>query len=297
MKKFIFYSIITTTLAHMPLAAVSIVYNFRIAQVTRQPIAAHTQKRPNSLSVLLFDFFQKTRTQNIRENYIGGITTYNRNFAEKYYLRTDFACAHTHQTIKQKTTANVTETDDILFTVGRNILAHEKLKVSISGLFGIPTHAVHTLQRVGFGTGQVGVGVQLDGLYHLKQKVDFLWGTRYNYFIPRNAFDAQCNSYKFTIGSIADILIAAQTSNPLSHGLEGGYAARWGFGIKATPTIAQLDSFNYMRNNFYLVYKYTFLRQRFAHRLLLNISYGYDVKPERLGYNAVMIWGSWGVAF
>ncbi|HSW75562.1 MAG TPA: hypothetical protein VLG50_00810 [Candidatus Saccharimonadales bacterium] len=295
MKKHIF--LLVLLLSHMPISTVSVVYNFRIAQVTRKPIALESNKRPNSFAPLIFDFFQKTRCLDIAENYAGGLLTYTRNFAKYYYLRTDFAVAHVDQKIEHVNNVNVTETDDILFTFGRNFTVGQHSKMTLSGMFGIPTHRVHTLQRVGFGTGLVGIGGQLDGLSPLGQHIDFLWGTRYNYFIPAKTCDAFGNSYKFTVGSIADVLVAFQTSRQLSHGVEVGYDGRWGFGIKACPVIPDLSLLNYMRNNVYVVYKYTFLTERVAHRLLFTISYGRDAKPKLHGYNAVMVWGSWGIAF
>lgn len=298
MKKNIFVlALLLHLLNYLPISAISIVYNFRIAQITRQRITNPNDTKTNSLSWLIFNFFQKNKNLNLRENYTGGLTTYNKNFAEKYYFRTDLAVAHSSQTVKDVTNVDAIESDDILFTTGRNFKISEKSRVTLSGLLGIPTHSVNTLERIGFGVGQVGIGAQLDGLYKLAQPVDFLWGTRYNYFIPRTAFDALDNSYKFTVGSIADVLVALQTSNILYHGLEGGYAARWGFGIKACPIIPKIEDLNYMRNNFYLVYKYTFLTERVAHRLLLTVSYGFDSKPKNKGYQAVMLWGAWGIAF
>jgi hypothetical protein len=296
-KNIIALTLLLELITYVPMSAVSVVYNFRIAQITRQPIAKSTSHRHTTLSGLLFDFFQKNKHFDIRENYAGGLITFNHDFAEKYYFRTDFAVAHASQTIGKITQADDTEPDDILCTMGRNFILNKKSRVTLSGLFGIPTHSVNTLQRAGFGTGQVGVGAQLDGLYKFNNHIDVLWGTRYNYFIPRTAFDALDNSYKFTIGSIADILIALQSNNLLPHGLEGGYAARWGFGIDAKPIIPEIESKNYMRNNFFLVYKYTFLTKRVANRFLFNISYGFDSKPKNKGFKAVMIWGAYGIAF
>lgn len=289
--------VVLTLTADIPVSAISVVYNFRIAQITRQRIAHPQNQKFNSLSALLFNFFQKGKYRDVRENYTGGLTTYNRNFKEKYYFRADLAAAHTHQTLENIRTVSATELDDILFTTGRNFEISDKSRVTLSGVLGLPTHAVNTLERAGFGVGQVGVGAQLDGLYKLAKPIDFLWGTRYNYFVPRSAFDATGNCYKFTIGSIADVLVALQTSNQLAHGLEVGYDARWGFGINACPVIPKLDELNYMRNNWYLVYKYTFVTERVAHRLLLTFSYGSDARPKKLGYQAFMVWGAWGVAF
>ena len=277
--------------------SLSMVYNFRMAQITRQPIGEHTDERPNSISALFFDYFQKMKNFDFRENYAGAITTYTRDIAKKTYFRTDCAVAHVHQSIDKKTTANLTEIDDILFTAGHNLIVKKNQVISVSALFGIPTHDLYTIQRVGLGLAQVGLGIQLDGIHKFKRPIDFLWGTRYNYFVPRNGLDIHDTSYKFSIGSIADLLIALQSRTVLSHGIEGGYSARWGFGASATPTIAKLDAFSYMRNSFYLVYKYTFLTNHVAHRFLLNIGYGFDSKPKLYGFNAVMVWAAWGIAF
>lgn len=289
--------LLTILLFHKTTTTISVVYNFRIAQITRQPVVEHNDKTPHTLTALLFNFFQKTRSLNIRENYSGGLVTFNYNIGHSYYLRSDFAVSHVNQTINKLHTVEATEPDDILLTAGRNFKTSNISRVTLSGLLGIPTHSVNTLQRVGFGAGQVGLGIQIDGLYKLNKKSDLLWGSRYNRFIPRTAQDILENQYKFTIGNIADVLVGLQTSIAPAHGLETGYAARWGFGIKACPLVDDIERFNYRRNNFYLVYKYTLLTPRVAHRLIINIAYGYDAKPKRFGYDAVMLWGSWSINF
>lgn len=295
-KNIVTLILLKTLISCASVSAITVVYNFRIAQVTREPIVQQSDTKPDSVDLLIFDFFQKMKNFDVRENYAGGLITYDHNFTHNYF-RADFAVAHASQTVDKAQTADVIEPDDILFTAGHCIIHNKNTMITLSGLFGIPTHSVYTLERIGFGTGQVGIGVQIDGLHAVKKYADFLWGARYNYFIPRTAFDASGSVYTFSVGSIADIIVALQSNSPLGHGIEGGYSGRWGFDINATPTIANLDQFNYMRNNFYLVYKYTFLGKRVAHRLLLNISAGFDSKPQLYGYNAVMVWASWGIAF
>ena len=285
-------------LAPTTVSTISVVYNFRIAQITKQPITTKQDKHPYSLTALLFNLFQETYVNNIHENYCGGLVAFNYNIGSSYYIRTDFAVSHFNQVQQQVRIVEETESDDILVTFGRNFQPNDKSRVTLSGLVGVPTHSPFTLQRIPFGSGQVGVGIQLDGLYKLAKKTDFLWGTRYNYFIPRTAQDALENHYKFTTGSIADLLAAIQTSFSLAHGLEGGYAARWGFGARAWPVIPILARTNYQRNSFYLVYKYTILTPKTAQRLLFDVTYGFDSRPKELGYkNAVMVWAAWGMNF
>ncbi len=296
MKKNIFIiTWIINLLINAPISALSLVYSFRIAQITQRPIAQTNNNKPYSFAPLIFDYFQKAKNFNIRENYAGGFVTYNHNFTRDFF-RADFAVAHVAQSVNCKETVDVIEPDDILLTIGRNIIRTEKSSTTVSGLLGIPTHSVFTLERVGFGNGQVGVGVQLDGMYKL-HKFDFLWGSRYNYFIPRTAYNIDHKAYQFTVGNITDLLVALEANKILGHGYEGGYSARWGFGAQATPTIAILDRLSYMRNTFYGVYRYTFLTTRCAHRFLLSLSYGFDSKPKLYGYNAWMVFGSWGIAF
>lgn len=298
MKSLLAFFLLTMLSLHKITKATSIVYNFRVAQVTGQPIIEQTHKKSYaSSSPLVFNYFQKSQGFNIRENYTGGLATFYYNFASKYYLRADLAVAHANQKIDNLQTVDVTEPDDILLTLSRKITTIKSSHVAVSGMFGIPTHPVYTLQRIGFGPGQVGIGTQLDGRHALNKYVDLIWGGRYNYFIPRTAFDILDKPYKFTVGSIADLLVALRSSYRFLHGFEGGYDARWGFGPRACPVIANINLLNYMRNSFYLVYKYTLLTKRATHRILLNISYGFDVKPKLYGYNAVMVFGSWGVAF
>lgn len=311
--------VLTSLFLNATTKTISMVYNFRIAQITRQPIVHKHHENPHNegtiffdffkqlqdpdsnpytIGTVIFDFFQKSYVGNIFENYSGGFINFTRTFSAPYYFRTDFAVSHINQTINGVQTINETEPDDILFTFGRNFEVSPTSRFTLSGLIGIPTHSVFFLQRIVFGGGQVGAGIQLDGFQKLTKKTDFLWGTRYNYFIPRTAQDLLQNSYKFTVGSIADILVGIQTTLSFKHGIEGGYSGRWGFGANATPTIPIVSKTNYMRNNIYFVYKYSLLTQRTAQRATLSVSYGRDSKPKDLGYKyAFMIWGGWGMKF
>ncbi len=278
---------------------ISVVYNFRIAQVTRQPIIEYTKKHPYTLSGLLFNTYQKTYVNNIAENYTGGLATFIYNFAPYYFFRTDLAASNISRTKKNISTFSGIESDDILCTCGRTFVLNKKTNISLSGLLGIPTHPIFTLQEPFFGSGQVGVGMQLDGLRKLTKKIDFLCGARYNYFVPRSAQDALGRDYTFSIGSIGDVLLALQTTFSFAHGIEFGYSGRWGFAPSASPEIPNLAQITgYMRNNAYLVYKYTFLTKKAANRLVAVISYGKDAYPKQYGFkNAITIWGSWGINF
>lgn len=272
------------------------VYNFRISQITKQPIADRQSTGKNTLMALIFDQFQK-KYNGTRQNFAGGLGSYIYE-TEPYYLRTDFAAAH----IKEKTDNDITfagaATDDILFTFGRNFTTSTQSLITLSGLFGIPTHNISTLRHVGFGYGQVGIGLQFDGSYQLQAADALLYGTRYIYFVPRKTTDNLSNTYTFSIGNIIDLLLAYKHAWQ-KHGLEFGYTARFDFGAHITPNFDDIVAkTNYIRDSFYFVYKYKFLINNTPNRLLFNIAYGFEQHPKDFSNKYIItLWGSWSVNF
>jgi len=288
--------LLCSALAHAMAPAISIVYNFRIGQVTKQPISGASRKK-HSVVALIFNQYQK-KYSGLHQNFAGGFASFIYTFGP-YYFRTDVAASHIHETTAlHETTFSGTETDDILFTLGRNFKIKDKAILTVSGLFGVPTHKIHALQHVTFGYGQVGTGIQLDGSYALNQKSSFLYGARSIYFFNRRAKDTVCQNYTFTIGNVGDIL-AAYKHNRTKHGLETGYTLRSEFGAHACPTIADFSKkTNYLRSSFYFIYKYKFFINNIENRFLVNISYGLDHKPKIYGNKYIItLWGSWNISF
>ena len=284
---------------------VPIVYSFKIAQITRRPLVKHNEsdnakETPYSFSTLPFIQFQKKYIGDVFENLVGDYSAFVYDFASVYYFRTDFAFSHLYQKKCNVTTFSQTECDDLLFTIGRNFNPTKKSRVTTSALFGVPTHESYILQHFTLSAGQIGTGLQLDGLYRLQEKIDFLWGTRYLYFVPANARDTLGNNHKFTIGQGADLLIALKSHWPKSHhGIEGGYSAHWNFNGKIYPKIPTIpNKTDSLRNSFYFVYKYGFKSKKYSQQVLLSTSYGFDSNKLNLGYKwASMSWVAWGINF
>ena len=282
-----------------------IVYNFRVAQITRRPIDKHNKNKnarrtPYSFSTLTFAQFQKRYVGDIFENVIGNYNAFVYDFGSSCYFRTDFAFANLVQKKCNVTTFSQMESDDLLFTVGRNFNPTAKARVPLSALLGVPTHSNYALQHFAMSPGQIGSGVQLDGLYSIDDHLDFLWGTRYLYFIPADTTAANGDFYRFTVGQGTDLLVALKSNWPKSHhGIESGYSAHWNFNAKIWPDLATVkEKANFMRNSFYLVYKYSFKSEHYAQQILCNVSYGFDSKPKRYGYKwVVSLWASWGINF
>lgn len=274
------------------------VYNFRIAQITKQPIIERPyDSAHHTLIALLFDQYLKKYTGGIHENFVGGLGSYIYNFYS-YYARADFAVSHIKQTTAGITTFSGTQTDDILFTVGRNFKLNNHRTLTFSGLFGIPTHRIFTLEHVEFGYGQIGMGLQVDGVQMLNEKDGLIYGLRYLYFVPRTALDDMDNKYRFTIGTIVDLL-GSYKHDWLNRGIEFGYTARFQCGAHVSPAFdAITQKSNYIRSNFYAVYKYKFSVNEVHNRLLFYIAYGFDHNPKLYGNKYIVtLWTSWNVNF
>lgn len=279
-----------------PIGAISIVYNFRIAQITKQPIFEKTTDKERILVALIFDQFRKKHT-GVRQQFLGGLTSFIYDFSS-YYFRTDFAVSHIKEKLNGITTFSGTQTDDILFTFGRNFVIDNRNVITLSGMLGLPTHQIDRLRHIDFGYSQIGTGIQVDGSFDLNQIDTLLYGARYIYFVPRNAKDTADETFRFTLGNIVDFL-AAMKKKWNQHGFEFGYTARFRFGAHINPDLDDIvKRANYIRSNFYGVYKYKFIINNVLNRLLFNISYGFDHAPKRFG-NAYVItlWASWNISF
>lgn len=271
-------------------------YNFRIAQITKEHVfEADIHKR--TLIGLLFDEVFAKRYDKIHANYVGGLGTFIYSFGGSYFLRTDFAVAHIQQQSSRGRFSDA-QTDDVLFTLGKNFKFSNYIDLTVSGLFGIPTHHVYTLYQPEFGTGQYGVGVQIDNGYKFTPIHSLLLGARYVYFIPRNARNELCNRFKFTTGNLIDLLIASKNVWG-KHGLEIGFTQRFACGAKIYPDLADiLEKSNYIRLMWYGVYQYKFKTQKTINRLLFNIASGFDPAPKKFGHKyLVFMWVAWDLKF
>lgn len=282
-------------LAFNKIYPVSIVYHFRIAQITKQPIQGHIDTQHLAIA-LFFDQVMKRYSGNLLKNFAGNLDAFIYNF-KPYYLRADFAYAYVLETINSKLEFSGVETDDILTTVGRNFHLNDKTKITLSGLFGFPTHKNNYLQHAQLAYAQVGLGPQVDGIYKLKEKDTFIWGLRALYFIPRNALDAYKQNHKFTIGTLSDILIAYK-HDWTNQDIEFGFTQRFQLGASISPSLDHIiPETNYIRSNFYFAYKYKFLIRNIHNRITCDVAYSFDNTPKKYGFHIFIGWITWTVAF
>lgn len=277
------------------LYSISVVYNFRIAEVTRQPIFDKETDTRNIVLGLLFDQYQQKYCGDITQNFFGALGSWIYRFDSSYF-RTDFAGAHVDQTEKCATTFTGNNTDDILFTFGHNF-RFNKISTTISGSVGFPTHKSLNLLHSDVGTGQIGLAVQFDAAFPLSEQRDFLIGTRYLHFFPRAACGPLNREFIFGIGNVIDVRVA-HNQRWNHHGLEIGFTQQWSFGATVEPFVqAIIDATNRRRTAFYGVYKYHFLINDIKNGLLFTISYGFDNKNRFSNKHIVTAWAAWGVSF
>ena len=278
--------------ASLSATSISMVYNLRIAHITRQKIANNKYETV----ALIFDRYQK-KYSGIRQNFVGGMGSFIYNFKLGYF-RVDGAISHIHEITDDITTFSGTETDDILFTLGHKFEINDRARLTCSGLFSVPTHRIVTLRHVGFGYGQVGTGIQVDGSCTLNHTTAFLYATRYVHFFRRTAQDSIGNKYLFGIGNLGDVLVACKKSWA-KHSLEFGYNAFVDFGTSIFPALDDIVTANNLtRSIFYMVYEYTFFIKNVANRFIFNIACATDHTPKVYGNKYIVLpWMAWEVAF
>ena len=221
-------------------AAASVVYNMRIAMITRRQQMDATGKHPHILINTPFGQWRRARIGTIL-NDAGDMLSYI--YAKpSYYIKVDGALAHISN---QAYPVNIARTmlDDLLVTGGYGHGLGSRGRIAYSALFGTPLHRDYFLEYAAFGTGHVGLGAQIDGSYTYveaeKEAEILFFALRYIYFVPRQAnVEVACIKplyayahYDFKLGSLADIFIAQQTRYGLYNRFEFGYNATIGFGI------------------------------------------------------------------
>jgi len=295
-RKFLLIILSIIIFKYSNLNNVSMVYNFRLAQITKQ---FQFDKEENNNSTILFLFFDQFRKKytNTAQNFIGGFGSFIRDY-KSFYLRIDSAFSHTTEKKNKTVDFSGTQTDDILFSFGDNFFRNDKNIVTFTGLVGVPTHRILRLKHVDFGYGQFSIGIQLDGSYSFLQnhKNILLYGARYIYFVPGNAIDNDQKKHTFSIGNMVDLLIAHKNRWG-DHSLEYGYSAKFRFGAKVFPKFDEIiEKTNYIRSNFYIAYSYKFLIKNITNKIFANLSYSFDHVPKKFGNKFIVVfWTSWNI--
>lgn len=273
----------------------SIVYNFRVSEITKHPIFKNTHHR-NHVLTILFEEYEKKRNGEV-ENFLGNLTSGIWSFNRNNYVRVFTAVANMREIVHKKTVYSGTGWDDVLIMAGHEWKLNTKSRITLSGLFGIPTHKIKTLKHLDFGINQFGFGGQLDGLHEITDHHAIYGGGRYVYFKPRHALNNMNKSYYLSSGNILDFLLGYRFHGD-KNDFDLGYTIRTKLGAFVRPYIAGFKAnANYVRSSFYAAYKRKFRIFDIPNRIILDITYSFDHKKNQFAKRIIGSWISWDINF
>ena len=124
-----------------------------------------------------------------------------------------------------------------------------------------------------------------------------LYGARYIYFVPRKALDSLDEPHTFTIGNIGDLLLAYKNNWNKKNGIELGYTARFRFGAHISPNLDDIvKKTNYIRSNFYIVYKYRFIWNDTFNEYSIIFHMALITNQDSMAINISLRFGSLGIS-
>jgi len=276
-----FFLLIAISLLCNSEAAVSLVYNLRIAESTKRQ-AFEAGENPHKVALTLFNNNRKKRYGAVH-NVLGLLETYS-YITPSFYFRTDFAFGQVQDHYKSSHFKAI-ETDDLLFKSGYSYTINPKTKFSISGIFGIPTHKDFALEHFEIGFAHFGLGFQLDSsyAYSLPKTSAIRCAFRFIQFLPRKVqvkSDEILKYYNLNIGKLIDLFIAHHTVFD-HHSFQVGYDQIFFCDAKIHPFLeSTIEKVNYMRPEFFSTYKYTLATHYLHHIFSATISGGFDIWPH-----------------
>lgn len=289
------------------LYGVTIVYNMRIAEITKRQQLTPNMKRHNILGQTTFGQWRELKN-GFKQSAYGAIASYIRS-AQSFYFKVDGAVGRVKNNILT-TIIKRTQTDDILFTGGYGHAVGKRARLTYSCLFGVPTHRDFILELAQFGTGHVGLGAQIDTSYaYSADRSNVIFGAaRLVHFFPRNiqSHDPclqplyQCHEYNLSPGNIADIYIAHQTNWAKKNRLEFGYDASFlGISSRIKPEITDFSgSLLYIRNSFFGAYSRRIPLKNTQMGIITGLAGGFDSRPKIVGNRYMLTaWFLWGILF
>lgn len=287
--------------------AISIVYNMRIASITRRQHANEPVDHEHAILGTPVGQWRQLNT-GTKQHDAGMLYSYIYT-KQSYYIKVDSAVGHAAGNIPLSSSNGsvhvaVTQWDDLLFTGGYGYEIGSKGRIAYSALFGIPLHRDHLVEFAQFGTGHVGIGGQIDTAHEFSDAHTVFFALRGIYFIPRCAYtNNPClepflpqSTFKVKLGTLFDIFISHQVRWATHNRFEYGYDATFAPTSSINPPL--FDHISFIRHSFFAVYFRTVPFFGKPTGLVIGFSGGFDSKPELLSnrYHTTL-WGSWGLAF
>ena len=297
MKRYILGCLILALPAY---SSITVVYNLRIAETSKRIEIVSPFQRPLLTTSTLFGTFRE-KYNGTKHRCGGGLFTFM-YAPESFFLRLDAAVGRVSSDT-QGVHFSRTQTDDLLFSGGYSPSISDRIRITFSGLLGIPTHKDTSIEFVQFGYGHYGLGAQIDGSFaYSDNKNHTLRGAaRFIHFFPREVTTTiapNAELFKYGIGNLADLFVAFH-SRIAKHSIEVGYDGSFFFDAQICSSFDDaVKKANYIRNSFYGIYRYHFSTNRVTHMLAAALSYGFEPTPKVIGNKRLItVWASWGISF
>jgi len=286
---------------YMPLhAIISEVYNLRISETTKRSAFEKDYDDPWLITGTQVNGFRK-KYSGITHGLVAGMGTVAYTLPS-YYWRFDIAGGQ----VRSNTDGvhfSRNQLDDFLFSTGFSHAINDRVKLTASGLLGIPLHPDTSLLHVQLGYGHVGLGLQGDGSFIVSEDRNHSLrsAVRYVRFLKRMVpalDDGVCMSYDYTFGNLIDFLIAYHY-HMRKQRLEFGYDLTILCGSSITPIlIPVVQETNYIRSDFYASYKRRFMVRDYHNAITIALSAGFDMKPKIYGNRRIVtFWAAWELNF
>lgn len=254
-------------------AVMNVVYNLRIAETTKR-IADDISKQRITIGVSFSQF--RNKYDGSQRLGTGGLASFI-YLPGSFYFRCDGAFAYVQENKNDMHDARV-QTDDLLFSGGYGYKIDEQKKLTFSGLLGIPTHKDTSLERVQFGYAQVGVGVQVDGIFFYvdNHALSIRTAVRCIHFFARKVpvfLEERQQQFTFSDGTLIDFFIAHNARFGHHNRIEFGCNPSFLQGSSIHPFLADITKkTNYIRSSFYANYKRLFFVRDVSNAVAASIS-------------------------
>lgn len=280
--------------------SISLVYNLRVSETSKRQVVEALNIKPWVAAETVFNQNRLTY-DGVHQNFVGALSSLL-YVKENYYAKVDWAfgnAASRFETIH----LSRTQTDDVVITAGYSFQLSPQVKITFSGLIGVPTHKNFGLQGVQIGTGHYGLGVQWDGAFifarHANHSVRA--AARSVHFFERSLTTSLLGfmqRFKVAPGDLIDFLVAHHI-NHVRHRIEYGYNSSFLVNAKLCPMLEAIQKRStYIRSNFYVTYGYLFMLGGHISGVACAFSGGFDHIPKKVGTKRILsAWVLWGINF
>lgn len=283
------------------LHGVTEVYNLRISTITSEQIEltepSGVKNPPEIFSTKLVTRIRKDKLTN--QLLVANMNNFIYSYGD-FYARADGGFGYVREKSIVATTKH-TQLDDLLLSVGYRHMINQRVHLTYTVLGGIPTHKDNGLQFFQFGTGHYSIGGQIDALFKYETH-HWITALRCVHFFKARAtvpLATACISVDFSLGNLTDMILAFYKKIHKDHSLEIGYNPTFLTNVSTSPPLNPVLPSYGIRNSWYSIYRYNFVKDAYPMTIGLSASYGLDIAPkiDRASKRNMSFWISYTIKF